>query len=61
MVNDDAFKIPPTGDRYAHTTECTLEHPFQFAAMLGHMHEWGKSITVERIALHDDGADRGIS
>lgn len=31
------------------STECTLGERRQLASLLGHMHEWGKSIVVERV------------
>jgi hypothetical protein len=52
VINDNVVNIPPTGVPHSQTTNCTVQQRFQFAAMNGHMHEWGKHITIE----HVDGA-----
>ena len=48
-VHDGEFSVPPTNERYTHSTECVLDEPMQFASIIGHMHEWGKRITIEKI------------
>jgi hypothetical protein len=48
-LHDGAFSVPPTNERYTHSTDCVLEEPMQFASIIGHMHEWGKRIVIEKI------------
>lgn len=50
VLNDDSFTIPTGNAPYRHTTECTLTQRLQFAALNGHMHEWGRSTSIERVA-----------
>jgi len=50
VVNDGELAIPANNEHYTHTTDCVIEQDeLQFAAMTGHMHEWGKHITIEAI------------
>ena len=49
VLNDDSFNIPHNGQHYTHSAECTMPQQFQFAAMHGHMHEWGKHTFIEKI------------
>ena len=51
VLNSDSFEVPGTNERFSHTTECTVDVRFQFASMIGHMHEWGKSIKVEHVDM----------
>lgn len=48
-LHDGSFSIPPNNEPYSHSTDCVLDQPIQFASVIGHMHEWGKHITVEKI------------
>ena len=45
---DDTFKIEPQS-KLTHTTTCTLDRDYDFAVVLGHMHELGKRYTLEVI------------
>jgi hypothetical protein len=47
VLNDSNLDIPPTNEHFTHTTECTIPHDLQIASVMGHMHEWGKAITIE--------------
>ena len=49
VLNDDALHIPATNEHYVHSSECTMQHDFNFVAMHGHMHEWGKRTFIEHI------------
>ena len=49
-INDSSLRIPANNERYSHSTDCIIDQPMQFAALLGHMHEWGQRIVVEKIS-----------
>lgn len=49
VINDLNLQIPPNNQPYTHATDCVLEQPMQFAALTGHMHEWGKRVFIEKI------------
>ena len=49
VINDLNLNIPPTDESYVHSTACAIERPMQFAALTGHMHEWGQRVFVEKI------------
>ncbi len=54
VINDGSFEIPANNEHYTHTTACTLDQDFTFSAVAGHMHEWGKHVTIEGLSPTGD-------
>lgn len=48
-IHDGDFSVPPTNASYKHSVDCVIDQPVQFASIIGHMHEWGQRVTVEKI------------
>jgi hypothetical protein len=48
-LNDGSFSIPATNEHYTHSNECVMDQDYNIAALMGHMHEWGKSIKIEKV------------
>ncbi|MBM4367776.1 MAG: hypothetical protein FJ102_16305 [Deltaproteobacteria bacterium] len=47
IFNRDDFEIPP-GGTLSTDFECTTDTDWNFLYVLGHMHEWGTSFSIER-------------
>ncbi len=52
VTNDDSFEIPPSSN-YTHTTYCRVQRDLDVVLTLGHMHEDGRTYTLE--VVDDEG------
>lgn len=48
LIDTETFKIPP-GQPTKVSTTCVMKDDFNLFMFSGHMHEWGKHITLEKI------------
>lgn len=46
--NNDKFSVPPGATEHTESFDCTVEERYEVIYLGGHMHEWGKSFSLER-------------
>ena len=58
VANGENFLVPP-GEEASYDFSCTYEQDYSFVYVLGHMHEWGKALSIdisvdgEQQTIHD--------
>jgi hypothetical protein len=56
VANGESFLVPP-GEEASYDFSCTYDQDYSFVYVLGHMHEWGKAMSID---IDVDGAPQTI-
>lgn len=58
VANGESFLVPP-GEEASYEFTCSYEQDYSFVYILGHMHEWGKALSIDitvgeqQLTIHD--------
>lgn len=49
VANHATIQIPASAEPYTTTTRCTVDERTKVHSLIGHMHDWGSQITIDRL------------